>query len=88
MCKNYTCEFCDERYIPKAEDCIQEISMRNIIVFSCLKNVVVYSRISSLDILQWIVYMTYIVQILLAERRGVYYQERQGCVVYYIVLWT
>ena len=67
---------------------IQEISMRKILVLSCLKNAVVYSRISSRGILQWIVYMISIVQILLADGCGGYRQERQGCVVYYIVLWS
>ena len=71
-----------------AEDYIQEIIIRKILVLSCLKNVVVYSRISSRDMLQWIVYMVEFIQILSANGRGGYHQERQGCAGDHIVLWS
>ena len=53
-----------------------------------LENVVVYSRNTLCNLLQWLYYMVDIIQILLADGHGVYQQESQEFMGQHIVLWA
>jgi hypothetical protein len=60
------------------EESVQEINGQKIMLIFSLENVVVYSTITSCEMLQWLYYMVDIIQILLANGHGVSYGEGQG----------
>ena len=68
--------------------CIQEINVQRIMHIFFLENVVVYSRNTLRNLLQWLYYMVDIIQILLADGHGVYQQESQEFMGQHIVLWA
>ena len=70
------------------EVCIQEINVQRIMHIVFLENVVVYSRNTLCNLLQWLYYMVDIIQILLADGHGVYQQESQEFMGQHIVLWA
>ncbi len=70
------------------EVCIQEINVRKIRIISSLEKVVMYSRNTSHEMLQWLYYMVDIIQILLADGHGVYQQESQESVGQHVGLWA
>ena len=69
------------------EVCIQEINVQRIMHIVFLENVVVYSRNTLCNLLQWLYYMVDIIQILLADGHGVYQQESHEFMGQHIVLW-
>lgn len=70
------------------EESVQEINGQKIMVIFSLENVVVYSRNTSRDMLQWLYYMVGIIQILLSDGCSVYQQEGQEYVGQHVVLWA
>ena len=70
------------------DDSVQEISRQKFMVIFSLENVVVYSRNTSRDMLQWLYYMVDIIQIPLSDGCSVYQQESQESMGQQVVLWA
>ena len=70
------------------DDSVQEISRQKFMVIFSLENVVVYSRNTSRDMLQWLYYMVDIIQIPLSDGYSVYQQEGPESVGQHVVLCT
>jgi hypothetical protein len=70
------------------EGCIQDINVQNIMGFSFLENVIVYSRNTLRNMLQWLYYMVDIIQILLADGHSVYQQESQELRGQHVMFWA
>ena len=75
--KNYPPESCSEGYNLVVDGHIQEVGLRKIRVLCCLENMMVFSRIITRGMLQWLFYMAEIIHTLFSNGRGGYQQDLQ-----------
>ena len=67
---------------------VQEISAQKIMVYFCLENNVVFSRMSTPGMLQWLGYMLAVIQIHSSDGHGVSHREGQEWEKHHVAFWT